>query len=234
MTHLIPKAERSRRKSKRLGILRSSLGIFILLLSSQCSKKEPTPSKDEASPQSKSGSPLQSLQKPLVQVSSAFLQRGVSALEVYLTDKSRILEMRAQGTRLSIQVTAPQYSITNDDEETPLPQGTHLVQVDYIEQPGKEGQPPIGKVLGPTKIAQQGEGHLKENLYRFDEINLRAMSRAFPIALLAVDPEDGKIERLVVRRYLPFSTRVRGRIFVRSPRLSGSIDVNAQGTPLKR
>jgi hypothetical protein len=107
------------------------------------------------------------------------------------------------------------------------------MQLDYVERPTEIGQPPIGRIYGPQPIRSLGQGDLEGNLYPYEEISLSKMARAFPIALLAVDPEDGKVARLVVRRYLPFSLRVRGRIFVDSPRMGGSIDVNEQGIPLK-
>ncbi|MGB5809938.1 MAG: hypothetical protein WBG86_05365 [Polyangiales bacterium] len=80
----------------------------------------------------------------------------------------------------------------------------------------------------------KGDGEVKDNLFPFSEVNLPAMGRAFKIATMAIDPKDGKVEKLVVRRNLPFGKRVRGCIFVHSPRMSGTIDVNEKGAPLKR
>jgi hypothetical protein len=119
------------------------------------------------------------------------------------------------------------------DKKKSIPAGS-LVQLDYIERPGAQGQPPIGQIRGPLRIEVKGSGEVKDNLFPFSEVNLPAIARSFRIAVLAVDPEDGKVEKLVIRRNLPFGTRVRGRIYVQSPRMSGSIDINENGTPLKR
>ena len=43
---------------------------------------------------------------------------------------------------------------------------------------------------------------------------------------------DGWIRELVVRRFLPFGSAVRARIYVESPRMSGSIDTTGKGIPL--
>src|SRR5690606_24547422 len=101
-----------------------------------------------------------------------------------------------------------------------------LIQLDYIERQAEPGQPPIGRIFGPQIVPILGQGKLEENLFPFSDIQLEKMGRSFKIASLAVDPKDGKVARLVVRRYLPFSEGIRGRIFVESPRMNGSIDVN--------
>jgi hypothetical protein len=108
------------------------------------------------------------------------------------------------------------------------------VQLDYVERPTEVGQPPIGRIFGPEPIPTRGQGEVKDNVFPLSEIDLPQMGKAFQVARLAIDPEDGKVSRLVIRRYLPFSSRVRARIFVESPRMGGSIDVNEKGVPLKR
>jgi len=60
------------------------------------------------------------------------------------------------------------------------------------------------------------------------------MGRAFKIATMPIAPEDSNVEKLAVRRNLPFGKRVRGRLFVHSPRMSATIDVNEKGTALTR
>ncbi len=49
---------------------------------------------------------------------------------------------------------------------------------------------------------------------------------------MAIDPKDGKVANRVVSRNLPFVKRVRGRIFVHGPRMSGTIGVNEKATHL--
>lgn len=170
--------------------------------------------------------------EPLVPLSAAFLTRATTALQARLGKDAQILEIRATGRSLSVQMQARKNHPASD--KTRAIKAGALMQLDYVERPTEVGQPPIGRIFGPQPVPTRGQGDLKENLFPYEEVNLSGMARAFPIALLAVDPEDGKVARLVVRRYLPFSTRVRGRIFVDSPRMGGSIDVNEKGTPLKR
>lgn len=157
---------------------------------------------------------------PKVPLSETFLTRGNLALQKYLQGQ-QLLEFRADPERISAQIQAG-------------PSVESLVQVDYTEQAGPPGQPPIGQVHGPTPVPIRGGGNFKENLFPYDELHLTAIGHKFRIAKMAVDPLDGRVEKLIVRRNLPFGSRVRGRIYVASPRLPGSIDVNEKGSVLKR
>ena len=89
-------------------------------------------------------------------------------------------------------------------------------------------------VEGPIPIALRGAGDAKENAFLLAELDVSRITAAFPVARLAVDPADGQVRQLVIRRMLPFNRLVRARIFVHSPRMSGIIDTNSGGTPLKQ
>src|SRR5690606_1931508 len=106
--------------------------------------------------------------------------------------------------------------------------------IDYVEREITPGQPPVGRIYGPVAVELRGQGQVAENLFQFSEVDLNAIARAFPTAQLAVDPDDGKVERLVVRRFLPFTEGLRARVFVHRTRMNGSIDTNENGIPLKR
>lgn len=166
------------------------------------------------------------------ELTEAFITRALAGINTRLKPTSKILELRVSGDVFSVQMQTKK-NIPASEKKKVIPAGS-LVQLDYIETPGAKGQPPLGQIRGPVRIEVKGDGEVKDNLYPFSEVDLPAIARAFRIAILAVDPEDGKVAKLVVRRNLPFGSRVRGRIFVRSPRMSGSIDVNEKGTPLKR
>jgi hypothetical protein len=170
--------------------------------------------------------------EPTVPLTDAFLTRAITALESRLKPDSEVLEIRATGRIFSVQLRAKKAHPASDKTKAIKP-GT-LVQIDYVERAMEAGQPPIGRIFGPQPLSTMGKGDPKENIFPLSDIDLEAMARAFNIAKLAIDPEDGKVVRLVVRRYLPFSLRVRGRIFVESPRMSGSIDVNERGVALRR
>lgn len=170
--------------------------------------------------------------KATPELTEAFVIRALAGISTRLKPTSRILELRVTGGTFSVQMQTRR-DIPASDKTKTIPAGS-LVQLDYIENPGAKGQPPIGQIRGPVRIEVKGKGEVKDNLFPFSEVDLPAMARSFKIAVLSIDPEDGKVEKLVVRRNLPFGSRVRGRIFVRSPRMGGSIDVNEKGTPLKR
>lgn len=89
-------------------------------------------------------------------------------------------------------------------------------------------------VEGPLVVPLRGAGDVRENAFPIAELDLPRITAAFPIARSAVDPADGLVRQLVVRRMLPFNRLVRARIYVDSPRMSGSIDTNSSGTPLKQ
>lgn len=155
-----------------------------------------------------------------VPLSAAFISRAVNALERSLAEDSELLEIRVSGRQFSLQVA---------DGET-----KKLQQLDYVEKETSPGQPPLGRVFGPVPIELRGQGQVAENLFLYSEVDLKGIARSFSVAQQAVDPDDGKVERLVVRRFLPFSEGLRARIYVHSPRMSGSIDTNENGIPLKR
>lgn len=157
---------------------------------------------------------------PPVPLSAAFLTRAISALEKSLAEDTELLEIRASGRQFSVQIAQGETK--------------KLEQVDYVERETTPGQPPVGRVYGPVSVELRGQGQVADNLFQFSEIDLDAIARAFPTAQLAVDPDDGKVERLVIRRFLPFTEGLRARVYVYSPRMSGSIDTNENGVPLKR
>ncbi len=162
-----------------------------------------------------------------VELTPEFLTRAQSALLERVGSQARLLEMRAEGRSLSYVVLL----------------GGKLKQVDYVEEvplrsaEGREGALPptsVGKIYGPDVVPSSGEGPVEENLFDLKDVRLSGIARSFEVALRAVDPEHGTINEVVVRRFLPFSTAVRARIYVKSPKMSGSIDTNERGIPLKK
>jgi hypothetical protein len=63
-------------------------------------------------------------------------------------------------------------------------------------------------------------------------VYLKAIPRLSALAVDHVDPQDGSVSLIVIRRNLPFSTDVRFRVFVNSPRQNGQLDANRFGHPL--
>lgn len=174
------------------------------------------------------GTPRATQPVPVIPLSPEFLKRAHSALLERVGSQAQLLEMRAKGRHLSFIAVM----------------GDRLKQVDYVEQaalhPGQDGAPstgegtPVGKIYGPDAVEMSGDGPLAANLFPLAEISLHGIAQSFPVARQAVDPENGRITELVVRRFLPFSSGIRARIYVDSPKMSGSIDTNERGIPLKK
>ena len=85
----------------------------------------------------------------------------------------------------------------------------------------------------PEKSPVVGSAPLGENAYPLTDIDVTKIIGAFPLAKKAVDPTEGRLSGLVVRRFLPFHRSIRARIYVESPRMNGSMDTNGKGIPLR-
>lgn len=120
-----------------------------------------------------------------------------------------LLELRALPNKLILQA------------EDPKAHG-HVVQWEYSN----------GTIKTPRIVELRGAGKLDENLFPIEGVYLQAIPRLCSIAVSHVDPQDGRVTQIVVRRNLPFSSDVRFRVFVESPRKNGQLDANRFGHPL--
>jgi hypothetical protein len=91
-----------------------------------------------------------------------------------------------------------------------------------------------GRVIGPVPTHVAGTGELEKNLFDLGALDWNALVQLLPAAPPTVDPLDGRVTELVVRRYLPFSEDVRARLYVWSPRMSGHLDADARGQILEK
>jgi succinyl-diaminopimelate desuccinylase len=89
-----------------------------------------------------------------------------------------------------------------------------------------------GELSEPARAELRGSGELSANLFALRDVALEKLPELMTQAAAQVDAQDGKVERIVVRRLLPQSDAVRIRIYVDSPRLSGHADFDANGTPV--
>lgn len=151
-------------------------------------------------------------EKPL---DGEFLLRAVLNLKKQLGAGLSVLELQAVPFGVSIQVA----------------KDGKIVEYTYEESRSRSDP---GKVFGPFEAALLGQGELERNLFPLGELDLDGIGKAFDVARRSIDPDDGVVERLVVRRFFPFGEGVRARIYVYSPRMPGSIDTNPNGIPLKR
>jgi len=97
-----------------------------------------------------------------------------------------------------------------------------LVQFEYA----------AGAIKGPVPIELRGAGELQHNLFPLEDVALDRIPALAKMAVLRVDPADGEVTRVVVRRALPVDERVEMRLFVKSPRRDGHLDADATGKPL--
>ncbi len=83
----------------------------------------------------------------------------------------------------------------------------------------------------PTSAELRGAGRLEENLFPLRAVALERIPDLVSEALSEIDPSDGRVERVLLRRQLPLSPEVRFRVYVGSPRLSGQVDFEGDGHP---
>lgn len=152
---------------------------------------------------------------PKAPLEPEFLLRGTLALKKRLGDGAQLLELRAAPRALSLQTKV----------------GEVIHEYVYLESDDPKIE---GHVEGPRISPLLGQGALEDNLFSSGELDVIGIGKAFDVARRAVDPDDGVVERIVARRFLPFGEGVRVRIYVASPRMSGSIDTNPNGVPLRR
>lgn len=156
--------------------------------------------------------PPQAKQPSLLE--AATLDHAVDALTRKITGgnpdvKVLVLELRASAESLLVQV---------QDPKTP----ERVLQFEYSG----------GKLQEPLAVELRGAGDLEQNLFPLDSVYLKGIPRLCGIAVEHVDPQDGKVDHIVLRRNFPFSHDVRFRVFVNSPRRAGQIDANRFGHPL--
>lgn len=171
------------------------------------------------------------------ELTGEFFKRAHSALLERVGSQAELLEMRAQARELSYLVHL-EGKIKQIDyvESSPLGLGAASTPVNTAS--GKPAATSVvtqvGQIFGPDPVEETGEGPLSENLFPLKDVSVMGIVQSFAVAIQAVDPEFGRVTAVTIRRYLPFSTAIRARIYVDSPRMSGSIDTNERGVPLKQ
>lgn len=89
-----------------------------------------------------------------------------------------------------------------------------------------------GRVSDPVPVELRGGGKLEENLFPLSDVKLDHIEALTRAAIEQVDPQDGKVREVVVRRNLPIDHSVQIRVYVDSPRRNGSLDATQDGRPL--
>jgi hypothetical protein len=139
----------------------------------------------------------------------ARLAPALKELDRRFGDEARVLTVDIEPSRMLVQVEEPS--------------GTgRIVQYEYRR----------GSFKGPENVQLRGSGNLADNLFTLGSIKLSVLPELLGAAVDKVDPQDGRVGRLVIRRNLPDSEDVRVRVFVKSPRRDGYLDADAEGRPI--
>jgi len=108
------------------------------------------------------------------------------------------------------------------------------VQFEAKARPGEVMESVIedGRSSEPQHAELRGAGDLAANLFALGDVSLEKIPDLATAAAAQVDAQDGRIVRVLVRRDFPHSDAVRLRVYVESPRSSGSADFDANGNPV--
>jgi succinyl-diaminopimelate desuccinylase len=109
-----------------------------------------------------------------------------------------------------------------------------FVQVEDRAHPGRIIEYGIekGAFAEPRSAELRGSGKLETNLFALSSVALERIPELVTRATTEIDAADGRVTRVLVRRHLPKTAATRFRVYVDSPRLSGSVDFDASGNPL--
>jgi hypothetical protein len=110
-----------------------------------------------------------------------------------------------------------------------------VVQVEDRAQPGSvvEHEFAAGAFVEPRTAELRGSGSLDANLFPLADVALDRIPELVTRATTEVDAQEGKVTRVLVRRHMPKTDAVRFRVYVESPRLSGSVDFDQSGNTVR-
>jgi hypothetical protein len=150
-------------------------------------------------------------------VSSASREMSGPALFSHetLAPALQALRARADGKALRVEIRA--HDLTLQAEDTSAPGA--VLELHYRD----------GKVGDAEHATLRGKGQLDDNLFELDDVKLDAIPQLTREAIERVDPENGNVSLVLVRRNLPDSDDVRIRVYVSSPRKSGHVDADVRG-----
>lgn len=84
-------------------------------------------------------------------------------------------------------------------------------------------------VQGPVAVELRGKGKLEQNLFPLSALDLSGIVELVSVATERVDPDNGRVRRVLVRRGLPADDAICVRVYVDSPLRSGHVDADARG-----
>jgi hypothetical protein len=135
-----------------------------------------------------------------------------------LTPALQAMRAKASGKLLRLEIRAHEIALQAEDTTTP----GAVVELHFRD----------GKVGDLEHASVRGKGQLADNLFDEGELKLDAIPTLTREAVRRVDAEAGAVDFVLVRRNLPESDDIRLRVYVHSPRKSGYLDADRNGTPL--
>lgn len=184
----------------------ASLGVLWLVLAcdAQASTDKLSPHPSTLGP----GTPARSGETSLLSPEAVRAAKG--AIDDKLGPATKALELRAYPDRWVLQA---------EDPDRP----GRLFQLKYEHD----------RLGAPLEMTLRGSGDLEQNLFSLQNVAFDAIPKLVHEAELAVDPEDGVVEYVLLRRALPFKREVEFRVFVKSPRRDGHLDADHLGRPIE-
>jgi hypothetical protein len=135
-----------------------------------------------------------------------------------LTPALQAMRAKASGRLLRLEIRAHEIALQAEDTATP----GAVVELHFRD----------GKVGELEHATLRGKGVLADNLFDPNELKLDAIPALTSEALRRIDAEAGSVDYVLARRNLPESDELRLRVYVSSPRKSGYVDADRNGTPL--
>jgi succinyl-diaminopimelate desuccinylase len=181
------------------------LGVVLLVSMTQACRSESSGrehSRSEAVPTV----PAPAAPRPLYTVDG--ITKAISALRERVDGAAGVLAIEIFPERLLIQVTNP----TRDA----------VLAYEWTSE----------QMRGPLPVELRGSGTLASNVFPLSLVDLSSVPELARVARTRVDPEQGEVTRILVRRNLPIDESVSMRAYVSSPIRSSHLDADASGRPL--
>ena len=136
------------------------------------------------------------------------MAQALSAIRERVSESSSVLAVEISPDRLLLQVATPARDAVLAYEWTP------------------------DQMRGPLPVELRGRGTLSSNLFPLSLVDLSSVPELAKSARARVDPDNGEVTRILVRRNLPADDSVSMRAYVESPLKSGHLDADSNGRPL--
>lgn len=80
-----------------------------------------------------------------------------------------------------------------------------------------------------TPVELDGKGTIAQNVFPLTSVELSTIPALVSAAVARIDPENGKVSHVLIRRNLPHDESIGMRVFVKSPLRDSHVDADARG-----